>query len=153
MIWSFSLHYLISQSLFIVRINYYRANGFEDPENSLDTLGYSVLAIICVLLIGGIGVVLIILVGFRHYPGLMPIGATCSAVIAAACWRPDSDTQAATQDVMWGELAGNNSEVSTLFTAANLGGVDMGEENETNVRHLCFTSFPVIEPQSHTLYM
>lgn len=143
MIWSSSLHYLISQSLFIVRVNYYDANDVQDLTHSLNTLGYSVLGIISVLIVGGMGVVLIFLLGFRRYPGLMPIGGTCSAAIAAACWRPESDIKAATQGVKWGEISGNNS---TDFR-------DVNGEEASNVRHLCFTSFPVTKPQARTLYM
>jgi hypothetical protein len=40
--------------------------------------------------------------GFRRYKGGMPLSATCSVIISAACHRPDGDKEAHLFPVQWG---------------------------------------------------
>jgi hypothetical protein len=46
----------------------------------------------------------IILLGFRRYDGGLPLNATCSAVISAACHRPVEDEDAHLLPVKWGVI-------------------------------------------------
>ena len=121
-----TLHWLVSQSLFLARVTAFATDGTEDEVHSLSTIGYSCIAIITVIILGGIVVLLGIANGFRRYRVGMPLVASCSAAISAACWRPDGDANAGENGVMWGV-------------------VEEGE-GEEGVGHCCFTSWEVEKP-------
>jgi hypothetical protein len=42
--------------------------------------------------------------GFRRYKGGMPLSATCSVIISAACHHPDGDKEAHLFPVQWGSV-------------------------------------------------
>ena len=115
------LHWLVSQSLFLVNMNGYRASG-QELVLTLSTLGYSCIAIITVICLGAILILLEVLNGFRVHRG-MPLAGSCSAAISAACHRPEEDVDAATKPVMWGVV-----------------------NSENGIGHCCFTSFEVSRP-------
>lgn len=122
------LHWLVSQSLFLVNVTKYDANGQETTKYSVLPLGYSCIAIITVILLGAVMILLGLLNGFRRYQG-MPLAGSCSAAISAACHRPEEDVDAATKPVMWGVVSSKNG-----------------------VGHCCFTSFEVSPPVHGELY-
>ncbi len=127
LITSATLHWLISQSLFLANVSYYNAKG-EDTINSISTIGYSCIAIITVIILAAVVIILGLLNGFRRHKG-MPLVASCSAAISAACHRPEEDIDAATKPVMWGVVS-----------------------SENGVAHCCFTSFEVTRPIPGELY-
>ena len=94
------LHWLVSQSLFLARVSVFTSDGVEDRENSISSIGYSIIAIITVIALGTVVVLLGILIGFRRYPPGIPIAGSCSAAISAACHRPKGDTDAAEKPLM-----------------------------------------------------
>ena len=124
LIMSSVLHWLVSQSLFFVRI--------EDVESKLviTSCGYSPIAIITVIPIGIILVLVVVLTGFRRYEKGIPLAGSSSAVISAACHPPEEDVDARLLPVMWGDL---NTEDSA-------------------VGHCCFTSFAVSTPVEGNMY-
>ena len=136
-----TLHWLVSQSIFIARVEYYN-NGtldenaipqdhdpLEDPYAAFSTLGYSCIAIITVIALGGIVVIIGILHGFRKYKPGMPLAGSCSAAISAACHRPNEDVDAPYKPVMWGAI-----------------------ESKDPIGHCCFTSFEVTKPVKGQVY-
>lgn len=131
---SATLHWLVSQSLFLVNMIGYRTKGQQfqfkgQPLTlTLSTLGYSCIAIITVIFLGAIIIILEVLNGFRVHRG-MPLAGSCSAAISAACHRPEDDVDAATKPVMWGVVSSDKS-----------------------VGHCCFTSFEVSRPVPGELY-
>jgi len=90
---SISLHWFVSQTLFIARIDIYRdgvlmpmSRDWRSRQNSVTDLGFSDLALIATIVIGSLFVaVCVAIAGFCRYPKGMPIGGTNSAVISAAC--------------------------------------------------------------------
>ena len=118
---SATLHWLVSQSLFLVNMTGYGTKG-QNLTLTISTIGYSCIAIITVIFLGGVILLLEVLNGFRRHRG-MPLAGSCSAAISAACHRPEEDVDAATKPVMWGVV---------------------GSENR--VDHCCFTSFEVSQP-------
>ena len=131
-----TLHWLVSQSIFLARVDYYD-NGilddgdYYDTDNlrfnvqypSISTLGYSCIAIITVIALGGIAVLIANLYGFRRYKPGVPLVGSCSAAISAACHRPNDDVDAPFKPVMWGAVESNNP-----------------------IGHCCLTSFEVTKP-------
>ena len=91
MVASTLLHWLISQSLFLVRITIYDYDGTELPNSLVSSTGYSPYATVFALSMGGAMLVAALLLGFlRTYPATMPLAACCSASIAALC-QPQED--------------------------------------------------------------
>ena len=119
-----TLHWLVSQSIFLARVDWYE-DGMLDQYSydSISTVGYSCIAIITVIALGGIVVIIGILHGFRRYKPGIPLAASCSAAISAACHRPNEDVDAPYKPVMWGAVKSKNP-----------------------IGHCCFTSFEVTKP-------
>lgn len=90
-----TLHWLVSQSLFLARVAAFDG-AEEDTENSIFTIRYSCVSIITVIILGAIVVALGILNGFRKFRPGMPLVGSCSAAISAACHQPREDIDAAT---------------------------------------------------------
>ena len=124
-----ALHWLVSQSIFLARVNAFTSDGVEDTDDSISSIGYSNIAIITAIALGTVMVLLGILTGFRRYPPGMPLAGSCSAAISAACHRPEGDTDAAEKPLMWGAV-----------------------ETEGSIGHCCFTSFEVEKPVVGRLY-
>ncbi len=129
-----TLHWLVSQSIFLARIQWYIDGvlipGFLNPaQNGISNLGYSCIAMITVITLGGIVVLIGILHGFKRYKPGVPLVGSCSAAISAACHRPNDDVDAPFKPVMWGAVESSNP-----------------------IGHCCFTSFEVTKPVKGQVY-
>ena len=92
------LHWLISQSLFLVGIEAYTPDFKHDPSSDLNTCGYSPVAIVCSILVGAAMVTSLVGLGFKRFKSGMPVAGSCSLAIAAACYPasvPENDSRAA----------------------------------------------------------
>ncbi|KAE8318728.1 hypothetical protein BDV41DRAFT_560561 [Aspergillus transmontanensis] len=85
MTFSALLHWLLSQSLFVVGIESYTANFQRDPTRDFITCGYSPPAILSAILVGVAMVVWLVGFSFRRLESGMPVAGSCSLAIAAAC--------------------------------------------------------------------
>ncbi|RJE24013.1 hypothetical protein PHISCL_03668 [Aspergillus sclerotialis] len=83
------LHWLISQSLFLVGIEAYTADLKHDPASDLNTCGYSPVAIVCSILVGAAMVASLVGLSFKRFKSGMPVAGSCSLAIAAACYPAD----------------------------------------------------------------
>ncbi|KAL9043601.1 MAG: hypothetical protein Q9214_003218 [Letrouitia sp. 1 TL-2023] len=129
------LHWLVSQSIFLARVQFLDNRGVEIPYGAISGCGYSNIAIIFVLLLGSLVALIGIANGLRRYENMMPVMDSCSAVISAACHPPESDVDAAFNPVKWGVINNNESW-----------------DAETKIRHCSFTSFDVSTPIEGQLY-
>ncbi|KAF2790980.1 hypothetical protein K505DRAFT_310397 [Melanomma pulvis-pyrius CBS 109.77] len=105
------LHWLVSQSIFLVAINAKSWNGIE--RTSWTSCGYSPMAILSVLCLGSFMTIAIVGFGFVTFkPGMVLVGS-CSAAISAACHNATCDSvdgnSAAAGKLKWGAV-GKNSE-------------------------------------------
>jgi hypothetical protein len=97
------LHWLLSQSIFLVRIDTYDRKGkLVEGESSKSACGFSptsftVLTICFFLLVGILG-----LIGRKKINVRTPFAASCSLVIGAACHTPLIDAEAYLKPVQWG---------------------------------------------------
>ena len=83
------LHWLVSQSLFFVRILIFPSEGGTYEEaTSVTSCGYSPIAIFFVILTGCTMLVGMLILGWKRYPLGMPLAGSCSAIISAACHPP-----------------------------------------------------------------
>ncbi len=97
--------------------------------NEILTCGYSAIAIILAIALGGILMLFLCMNECRRYRQGMPFAGISSAAISAACHRPEKDIDAAVLPVLWGSV-----------------------ETEGPIGHCCFTSFevfPLVEGKSY----
>lgn len=73
-----TLHWLVSQSIFLARIEIFDISGTKLPH-TISTCGYSLIAIITVIALGSVVVLGGIVNGFRVYDAGMPLAGSCSA--------------------------------------------------------------------------
>ena len=80
------LHWLVSESFFLVRVIAYGQDGTEDPEELISAVGFSSYAIVVSLAVMAFMLLAILILGLgTRYSSTMPLAATCSASIATMC--------------------------------------------------------------------
>lgn len=97
------LHWLVSQSLFFVQILPFDIHKNPHSEAQLVACGFSSIAIIFGIILGSLMVCTILGLGLRRFRTNIPLAASCSAAISAACHPPPDDGHAL-KPVMWGEI-------------------------------------------------
>ncbi|OJD36457.1 uncharacterized protein BKCO1_110001 [Diplodia corticola] len=97
------LHWLASQSLFLVQVTVL-AEADRDPAaaRQISTCGYSPVAIILTVAVGSLIMLGGLALALRRYPAGMPLASSCSATISAACHPPEDDVDASVLPVQWG---------------------------------------------------
>ena len=102
------LHWLISQSIFMIRVNVYTPSGTEDRDQFISTVGFSAYAIVIALVMAFLMLFAALGLGFAmKYPATMPLTATCSASIAAICqpaWGARFEPDTTTMPLMWSSI-------------------------------------------------
>ncbi|KAF2807166.1 uncharacterized protein BDZ99DRAFT_447454 [Mytilinidion resinicola] len=105
---SMLLHWLISQSVFVVQTAGWNADGSRNYEYDASRVGWSTMGIIFSLVAGCVIVFTALLLGFRKLPRsamFAPLVRTCSAAISAQCHRPPKDREAHLLPVQWGVVS------------------------------------------------
>ena len=98
-----TLHWLISQSLFAVQIAVVDNNGTTIPDRQMATCGYSAIALIFVLIVGGLMIIALLVSAFWKLTYKSPVVSFCSAAISAACHPGDQEgKRLAELPLMWG---------------------------------------------------
>ncbi|KAH9878106.1 hypothetical protein J1614_003323 [Plenodomus biglobosus] len=111
MVLSGTLHWLVSQSIFLIAIDYYDAFGQPLPYNpeslggGYTTLGFSPSAIVTVMVLGSLMMGSIIAIGYVPYRGGMPVAGSCSMAISAACHVEEDGPNAAAEKLQWGVVS------------------------------------------------
>ncbi|RYN78863.1 hypothetical protein AA0120_g10887 [Alternaria tenuissima] len=111
------LHWLVSQSLFLMSIDFYDSlgrPGDNDPYNSrffgYQTVGFSPPAIVAVLVCGGLMTISIVVLGHIPYRRGMPVAGSSSMAISAACHLTTAEDEAnegtaSSEKLQWGVVA------------------------------------------------
>ncbi|CAG8898361.1 unnamed protein product [Penicillium egyptiacum] len=136
------LHWLISQSIFYVRVMAYDWIGRPIYQFSVSSLGYNPLAIFISLLVGAFMVCLLLGLSFRRFKSEIPLAGACSAAISAACHVPKDELldRAGQGPVTWGET------VASPSWAGDFGGI------EDDKGHCSFTSLETVRPSLSKMY-
>lgn len=124
-----SLHWLLSQTMFLVRIDTRGANGVR-PGESISACGFSRTAFVAFTCVGSALCVVTWAVSLIPMRENIPLAASCSAMISAACHPPGEDQNAHLKKVQWG------------VTTEKYGGIG----------HCTFTSQPVTKPVPGEVY-
>ncbi|MCJ1398987.1 hypothetical protein MMC11_002189 [Xylographa trunciseda] len=140
MIVSGLLHWLISETIFLVNVSVFDVNDVEQPSRSTSACGWSATGLYIFIVIGTIMVATPLGFGSRKYHSGMPIVSTCSRAISAACHAAPGDDNAASKALMYGvihqtedgrELVGFSSkEVKPLEAGKVYGGEAASDRGE-----------------------
>jgi hypothetical protein len=103
------MHWLISQSLFIINLEASSnlPDDYYSPPWSSMSCGYSPLAMILVLVVGVVMVAFVVGMGHKKLRSAMPVAGSCSLAIAAACHPPHSNPSEAVNPaakLQWGVM-------------------------------------------------
>ena len=97
------LHWFVAESFYIIAIDAFDANENSNPNDSVFQVGYNVAAIALAMIVGGVLVIFLFVNGFRRYPAGVPLAASSSAAISAACQRaPDEDESMVLEPLQFG---------------------------------------------------
>ncbi|KIW04859.1 uncharacterized protein PV09_04041 [Verruconis gallopava] len=106
---SMLLHWVTSQAIFLDRrivLQVWWGEPYEDNDvGSVSTVGYSPVAAIICLLIGVSMLVALVFVALGRYKPGIPLAASCSAAISAACHLERNEPDAAVLPLLWGVAA------------------------------------------------
>ena len=100
------LHWIISQSLFLAQVNLYDNLGVASESRSIHTIGRSSLALMMLLIVGGLLIVGLVAFGFKFYKPGIPLVRSDSRAISAACHTEDSgDRNQSLEKLQYGVIA------------------------------------------------
>jgi len=112
-----TLHWLVSQSIFVVSFDLYDVDGEPVPDTYLNfewdmvtrSVGYSPVAMLSVIILGVLMVGSVIGFGYIPYKPGMPLAGSCSLAISAAC-HPEKrvgldDGVLSEQKLQWGVVS------------------------------------------------
>lgn len=131
------LHWLVSQSLFLVDVTLFDMAGNVTPER-LIACGYSPMAIIFATILISLLLFLVLGLRYKHFRASMPLAGSCSEIISAACHPPPGGGDPL-KPVMWGEIPMSKA----THTDTGTGSVQEhnGETTECTVSGLDSNSF------------
>ena len=162
MIVSAGLHWLVSQSIYLIALEAYTYDDMPDAKNNVVACGYSPLAILVTIIFGSLVLLAGVACGYRRYPKVgIPLAGSCSAAISAACHPPPNDDRPSIKTVMWGAIKGESSNTGdeerslTTSTPSQEDASMLGSgriPGQRIVGHCTFTSLPVEEPINGELY-
>ena len=106
------LHWLFSQSIFLVLITEYDIFGNVLPQSThgdLTRYGCSGIALVFTVILSGLMIVILLVICARKHHPKMPIVASCSFAISAACHPPINDDDGALGRLRYG-ITGVNDD-------------------------------------------
>ncbi|KAH8817577.1 hypothetical protein DL96DRAFT_1622786 [Flagelloscypha sp. PMI_526] len=126
MMFSVILHWLISQSIFLAKID------DNNSSSSVSTCGYSIDGMIATFFGGLTLAIFSFILGSRKLPSGMPLVGSCSLAIAASCHAPDGTSEL--QPLKWGPLPveergkeGTGSDEASELQPLKQGHLPLGE--------------------------
>lgn len=123
------LHWLVSQSLFYVRVILYDENMQHDSNLDVNSCGWSPVALICAIIVGSVMILTLLGLSTRSFRSVIPLAGSCSAAISAACHPPDDDVDAAIKPIMWGEICSSANRSHSTSTLTSLLDAEQGEDD------------------------
>ncbi|KAK4494735.1 hypothetical protein PRZ48_014091 [Zasmidium cellare] len=108
------LHWLVSRSIFLVRIIVYNTDGLRVPGRDIDACGFSPLAILLAFCLSTVMIGSLVGVGgFRRFEAGMPVAGACSVAVAAAVHLGEGESEDARfSPLMYGIVSRTSSRGS-----------------------------------------
>jgi hypothetical protein len=111
-----TLHWLVSQSIFVVAFDIYDQQGHAvhgdfgwEDDVLTKTCGYSPIAMLTVVVLGVAMVAGVVISGYIPYKRSMPLAGSCSLAISAACHPEEygavEDLALSEQELTWGVVS------------------------------------------------
>ena len=138
------LHWLISQSIFLVGVDAYDPDWARAERLDVMTCGYTPVAIVSAISVGGAMLLGIVALAFRRLSSPMVVAGSCSLAIAAAChpnYDPNLESEARQEK-------SHPPEEDMMYSPVKWGAVAVDGE----VGHCTFTSEEVEMPESGRFY-
>jgi hypothetical protein len=104
------MHWLASQTLFVVRMDRRNREGVLDPMSSEAACGFSSSALLALLLVLIALSVMTSVLGFQTFAAHIPFAGSCSWVISAACHPNPGESEPALNMVKWGSISERGSD-------------------------------------------
>ncbi|KAL4799209.1 hypothetical protein BDV19DRAFT_385460 [Aspergillus venezuelensis] len=145
MLLSALLHWLMSQSIFLVRVMAYSASGSREMSFDTMTVGYSPPAIVVRLCVGVLLPVGLVVLGTGKLGTGMPVAGSCSLAVAAAC-----HPRMKGGDAHIGAGDGVGIEYRRLRWGVESRGSGIGEVDSG---HCAFSDGEVIPPTDGAIYL
>lgn len=137
LIMSTILHWLVSQSFFVVNLEKYTSNG--DFNGVSRSCGYSSSALLAAIVVGSLVLCVGLANGCRTYEPGIPLVGSCSAAISAACHPPPGDDRPSEKKIQWG-------------VCGQLRKAGRGEPQKAEMGHCTLTSFRTQKPVEGVRY-
>lgn len=125
LILSGTFHWIISESLFLVRIT--AVNHQQVYDDSVSSIGLS--SIVCFLMLAFMNIK-----AFQKYKPGIPLVGSCSAAISAACHPPRREEDVASKPVQWGVVQGAGESIGAW------------KNKDKDFGHCSFSSLPTAPP-------
>ena len=122
MVGSGLLHWAMSQSLFLAKVHVLSPFGEIDVDRSFSTVGWSSLALLILLLVGGLMLVALVVSGSRKFaPGAPIVGGNSRAILAAS-FTFGNGKEEALKKVKYGVLGDVGSDCKRVgFSSGDVG--------------------------------
>ncbi|KAF2659113.1 hypothetical protein K491DRAFT_591661 [Lophiostoma macrostomum CBS 122681] len=133
------LHYFASQAIFFARVDVLD-HWLEPTQWSISQVGYSVLGLVCFVVLALAAFAFGIAIGLRRLANRMPLAATCSGALSAACHPKDLSVRHHEREVHWGVEVVNGEEIMHEDKGGRM------------VAHCTFTSGDAFYPEVDRLY-
>ncbi|KAL2837950.1 hypothetical protein BJY01DRAFT_251181 [Aspergillus pseudoustus] len=147
---STTLHWLLSQTFFLVLIDSRNARQEIVSSASVGQVGFSLFGLLLTLVVGAVALLIFCVLALRPLRGGMPLAGSCSVAISAACHPPEDDSEASLKAVMWGEVvSSSDSEGRSMLHALSLmefSNQVMTEQAGMEYARCTFTSKDVVAP-------
>lgn len=102
MVLSSLIHWLVSQSIFLAKVDGLDPRGIPTSIGSVTTCGYSPFGMIFTIIGGLLLVLLAVFLGAQRLKPGMPLAGSCSVAISAACHVPEGASEL--ESLMWGVI-------------------------------------------------
>ena len=126
-----ALHWSMSQSLFLAKVNVLDSFGKVNADRSFSTLGWSALALLILLLFGGLMLVALVAGGFRKFKAGAPVVGSNSRAILCALFTVGDGREEALKKVRYGVLGSiyGNDFKRVGFTSGDVGQLTEDEDD------------------------
>lgn len=96
------LHWLLSRSLYLVRVNVIGPDGQEAPDERISACGFSILMMLFKVILLCSLASFTFWFGYQKLDAAIPLVGAESAAISAACHHPNDAETEATKPLLWG---------------------------------------------------
>jgi hypothetical protein len=147
------LHWLVSRSLFLVRISIYDVNGWHDLSRDINACGFSPLALLLALCVSTIMIAVLVGLGrFRYIEAGIPTVSSCSVAISAAVHPLQSEPEDASLLPLQYGVIPSNTVSKTQYTDRETSDAQWSRPPLSGREHVSFSSGPVRPLENGAVY-